>query len=100
MRGVECACRAYNLVIQVRTSKATTTNKKASKNCTPKKSITNITTCLCGVITIYYTNNNKYIGVFRYFSKTLYKRNGGDLFDAIDMFFNDPDAVNLVEEKS
>lgn len=42
----------------------------------------------------------KYIGVFLIFSKTLYKRNGEDLFDAIDIFFKDPDAVNLVEEIS
>lgn len=44
--------------------------------------------------------HSKYIGVFRYFSKTLYRRNSGDLFDAIDIFFKDPNAVNLVEERS
>lgn len=48
MRGVECACRAYNLVIQVRTSKAITKNKKAIKDFTPKKSIKIIKTCLFG----------------------------------------------------
>lgn len=37
MRGVEYACRAYNLVIKVRT-----------KNFNPKKSIQKITTCLFG----------------------------------------------------
>lgn len=45
MRGVEYACRPYNLVIQVRTSKATTKNKKAIKYFTPEKSRANIKIC-------------------------------------------------------
>lgn len=48
MRGVEYACGAYNLVIQVRTLKATKTNKKVSKNFNLKQFIKNITTCLFG----------------------------------------------------